>query len=48
MSLGLAGPQNGFTFEKFFKMFPLRYQNLFVDLFYDYFNFGIDICGVWF
>jgi hypothetical protein len=45
--LDLAGSQSGFTFEEFFKRFPLLYQNLCIDFFYYFLDFGIDICDGW-
>jgi hypothetical protein len=48
MPLELIGSQNGFTFEEFFKRFSLRYQNICVNCFIAFLNFGFDNCGNWF
>jgi hypothetical protein len=47
MLLGLVGPRSGFNFEKFFKRFILRYQNLYIDFFYTCFDFVNYNCGDW-
>jgi hypothetical protein len=38
--LGFTCPLGSFTFEQLFKMFSLRYQNLYVNFFYACLDFG--------
>jgi hypothetical protein len=48
MSLGLAVSWSSFTFEEFFKRFPIRYQNLCIYFFTTFLDFGFDHYGNWF